>query len=131
MNYPDAPSPLSERFFKIVLLAQVFISLLNTLFSLTDENAVVSMFGFYGLLERRRSVLLAYVFFTAFSGCMDMVRVLVYFDYISAVLLGFQTSLGRPALRTASNLSTRCAVWLSVERLCVRVVCPKLPKRSV
>ena len=91
----NSVSPLSQRFFKIVLLAQVFISLLNTLFSLSDVNATVSLFGFYGLYERRRSVLLAYLFFAAFSGCMDLVRVLVYFDYISSVLLGFQTSLGK------------------------------------
>jgi hypothetical protein len=45
-------------------------------------------FGFYGMLERKRSVLLAYLAFTAFTACMDLVRILVYYEYISSVLLG-------------------------------------------
>lgn len=77
-----------------MLFAQIFVSLLNTLFVLTDQNAIVSLFGFYGMLERKRSVLLAYLAFTAFTACMDLVRILVYYEYISSVLLGFQTSLG-------------------------------------
>jgi hypothetical protein len=87
-------SNLTRNFFKIVLFAQIFVSLLNTLFVLTDQNAIVAFFGFYGMLERKRSVLLAYLAFTAFTACMDLVRILVYYEYISSVLLGFQTSLG-------------------------------------
>jgi hypothetical protein len=85
---------LIERFFKIILLAQVFISLLNTLFSLNDVNAVVALFGFYGVYERRRSALALYLFFIAFTACMDVIRILVYYQYISEILLGFQVSLG-------------------------------------
>jgi hypothetical protein len=87
-------STLVERFYRVVLLAQVFVSLLNTLFTLADENAVIALFGFYGLHERRRSPLLMFLCFTAFGGCMDVVRILVYFEYINTVLLGFQVSLG-------------------------------------
>lgn len=87
-------SNLTRNFFKIVLMAQVFVSLLNTLFVLTDQNAIVSMIGYYGILERKRSVLLTFLCFTAFTACMDIVRILVYYEYITTILLGFQTSLG-------------------------------------
>jgi hypothetical protein len=87
-------SNLTRNFFKIVLMAQVFVSLLNTLFVLTDQNAIVCLIGLYGMLERKRSVLLTFLCFTAFTACMDVVRILVYYQYISSILLGFQTSLG-------------------------------------
>lgn len=87
-------SSLTRNFFKIVLMAQVFVSLLNSLFTLSDQNAIVALIGLYGMLERKRSVLLTFLCFTAFTTCMDIVRILVYYDYVSAVLLGFQTSLG-------------------------------------
>jgi hypothetical protein len=85
---------LTEKNFLICLQAQMFISILNTLFTLPDLNAIIALIGLYGLYEKRRSALLSYMFFVAFSMAMDIVRVLVWYDYITNVLLGTRNSLG-------------------------------------
>mmetsp|Transcript_13560 Transcript_13560/g.33468 ORF Transcript_13560/g.33468 Transcript_13560/m.33468 type:complete len:133 (-) Transcript_13560:52-450(-) len=87
-------SPLVESFLKMSLAATVFISVLNSLFTLGDQNAVIALFGFYGVYQRHKSAYLMYVFFVVFSTVMDVVRILVWYNNISRVQLGTQNSLG-------------------------------------
>lgn len=41
---------LVRTFFLIVLVGQVLLSILNSLFLLSDLNLVLSLFGFYGTI---------------------------------------------------------------------------------
>lgn len=48
-----------QKYFYIVLTAQVLLSLINSLFTLTDNNAVVAIFGFFGAHRASKYSLLA------------------------------------------------------------------------
>lgn len=48
-----------QKYFYIVLTAQVMLSLINSLFTLTDNGAVIAIFGFFGAHRSSKYSLLA------------------------------------------------------------------------
>lgn len=48
-----------QKYFLIVLMSQVVLSLLNSLFTLSDVNVAITLFGFYGVIRMHRWSLLA------------------------------------------------------------------------
>lgn len=48
-----------NKYFYIVLTVQVLLSLLNSLFTLTDNGSVIAIFGFFGVHRSSKYSLLA------------------------------------------------------------------------
>jgi len=52
-----------QKYFLIVLMGQMALSILNGLFTLPDHNAVISLLGMYGAIRGHKHSLLAVRFF--------------------------------------------------------------------
>jgi hypothetical protein len=83
-----------QKYFYIVLTAQVLLSLINSLFTLTDNGAVIAIFGFFGAHRSSKYSLLAYILFAAVSTVVDIVRVLLWANYIMSKTLPYYSALG-------------------------------------
>jgi len=85
---------LTERYLAMCLLAQVILSLMNSLFNLSDLNAMIAIFGFYGLHQNAKNSFLLYIIFSLVSIVVDAARLALWGEYITTHLLGQIGSLG-------------------------------------
>ncbi|KAL6044021.1 hypothetical protein QOT17_023564 [Balamuthia mandrillaris] len=83
-----------ERYLAATLVVQFCLSMVNSLFQLVDFNALLSLFGFYGLHQHAKYSLLLYILFCMLSICMDVTRLAIWGDYIVQNLLGRLSLLG-------------------------------------
>eukprot|EP01124_Arcella_intermedia_P013166 TRINITY_DN19580_c0_g1_i1.p1 TRINITY_DN19580_c0_g1~~TRINITY_DN19580_c0_g1_i1.p1 ORF type:complete len:136 (-),score=13.94 TRINITY_DN19580_c0_g1_i1:91-498(-) len=69
---------LRQSFF-VILVAQVILSIANSLFILADLNVSLTLFGFYGLAKDNMQSLICYIFFCSLlSTILDVVRLLLW-----------------------------------------------------
>eukprot|EP01127_Copromyxa_protea_P003886 TRINITY_DN13648_c0_g1_i2.p1 TRINITY_DN13648_c0_g1~~TRINITY_DN13648_c0_g1_i2.p1 ORF type:complete len:134 (-),score=16.95 TRINITY_DN13648_c0_g1_i2:40-441(-) len=85
---------LLRQSFIAVLIAQVLLSIGNSLFFLTDVNGFLALFGFYGVLHDHSSALIGYVFFSSIvSTVVDGVRIVLWQPALTGSTMGILDTL--------------------------------------
>lgn len=98
---------LLQKYYYFILAAQGVLSLLNSLFTLSDQNLAIAILGFYGGLRQNKLALLGvciwstcidtdrqYILLCAVSTVMDIARILVWLNYIQSKMLPYYNILG-------------------------------------
>ncbi len=75
-------SALLTKYLIVAFAAQITLSVINSLFILSSNDAMVVLIGFFGLLQRIPSVLLFFVAMQTLSIAMDVVRLVLWSPYI-------------------------------------------------
>ena len=75
-------SSLLTRYVIVAFVAQIALSIINSLFVLSSNDAFLVLVGFFGLVQRVPSVLLFFVAAQSLSLAMDVVRLVLWSDYI-------------------------------------------------
>jgi len=87
-------SKLLKKYFLVTLAAQVVLAITNGLFILGDVSAVLTVFGFYGVLHLQPYALLFFAGLDTLSVIMDIVKVSLWGNYVLQDLLNVPATLG-------------------------------------
>jgi len=82
------------RYFFVLITAQLVISLMNSLFVLSDHNATIALIALYAYNATAKRVLLYFICMEVVSLIVDMLRVAIWTPSITSSMLGASATLG-------------------------------------
>lgn len=94
-------SALQQKYLLVTLSAQVMLSIINTLFILSDLGVVLALLGFWGLVQGSVPVLLFFAVSQSLSIAMDVVRLVLWGPFILSNILQVRCPFGRCVLADA------------------------------
>jgi hypothetical protein len=104
-------SALLTKYLIVAFAAQITLAVINSLFILSSNDAMVVLIGFFGLLQRIPSVLLFFVVMQVLSIAMDVVRLVLWSPFILNDVMLVPGTLGTYFLvMTAMSTSVKIVV---------------------